>query len=259
MNPITHYILFTLPATLVGMILLKIFARIGVKIWDIQDRRERSPRIFNLLIILLPLLFFVIWFIPFFSYKHMGVPAGNLGVLLTFSPSVIILFYLFVFLRKEMIEIETKARKFEKYEKDQTEIWDLFHDGTLINAQENTPGNLLLTIELEYVREEFDEDFKYFLLELHECSLFEYYPSVWDIEIIKDIKSILKYDLWMTDVEKKNDQIIVYCSNGILKTKYKEYSIFLDTGTKVSKHDLGIKLDEAVEKAINSRENTGNK
>lgn len=84
-----------------------------------------------------------------------------------------------------------------------TEIWDVFHDGTLINVQENASGNLLLTIKLEYVREEFDEDFKYFLLELHECSLFEYYPSVWDIEIIKDIKSILKYDLWMTDVEKK--------------------------------------------------------
>ena len=86
-----------------------------------------------------------------------------------------------------------------------TEIWDLFHDGVLINAQENTPGNLLLTIELEYVREEFDEDFKYFLLELHECSLFEYYPSVWDIKIIKDIKSILKYDLWLKDVEKRNN------------------------------------------------------
>ncbi len=142
-----------------------------------------------------------------------------------------------------------------------TEIWDLFHDGTLINAQENTPWNLLLTIELEYVREEFDEDFKCFLLELHECSLFEYYPSVWDIEVIKDIKSvkdiksILKYDLWMTDVEKKNNEMIVYCSDGILKTKYRDYSIFLDTGTKVSKHDLGIKLDEAVKKAQNSKKN----
>jgi hypothetical protein len=146
-----------------------------------------------------------------------------------------------------------------------TEIWDLFHDGTLINAQENTPGNLLLTIELKCVREEFDEDFKCFLLELHEYSLFEYYPSVWDIKVIenikstKDIKSILKNDLWLKDVEKKNNEIIVYCSDGILKTKYKDYSIFLDTGTKVSKHDLKIKLDEAVKKALNSKKNLRDK
>ena len=127
-----------------------------------------------------------------------------------------------------------------------TEIWDVFHDGTLINAQENTPGNLLLTIELEYVREEFDEDFKYFLLELHECNLFEYYPSVGDIKAIKDIKSILKYDLWLKEAEKENNQLIIYCSDGILKTKYRDYSIFLDTGKKVSKDDLIIKENEAV-------------
>lgn len=143
-----------------------------------------------------------------------------------------------------------------------TKIWNLFHDGTLINAQENTPGNLLLTIKLEYVREEFDEDFKYFLLELHECSLFEYYPSVWDIKAIediksiKDIKSIIKYNLWLHDVEKRNDQIIVYCSEGILKTKYRDYSISLDTGTKVSTHDLGIKLNEAVKKAEETKEDS---
>jgi hypothetical protein len=147
----------------------------------------------------------------------------------------------------------------EQPEEDPTEIWDLFHDGVLINAQENTPRNLLLTIELEYVREEFDQDFKYFLLELHECSLFEYYPSVGDIKSIKDIESILKHDLWMKDVEKKNDQILVYCADGILKIKYKDYSIFLDTGTKVATQDLKIKLDEAVEKAINSRKNAGDK
>ena len=129
-----------------------------------------------------------------------------------------------------------------------TEIWDVFHDGTLINAQENTPGNLLLTIELEYVREEFDEDFKYFLLELHECNLFEYYPSVGDIKAIKDIKSILKYDLWLKEAEKENNQLIIYCSDGILKTKYRDYSIFLDTGKKVSKDDLIIKENEAVKK-----------
>lgn len=140
-----------------------------------------------------------------------------------------------------------------------TEIWDVFHDGTLINAQENTPGNLLLTIELEYVREEFDEDFKYFLLELHECNLFEYYPSVGDIKAIKDIKSILKYDLWLKEAEKENNQLIIYCSDGILKTKYRDYSIFLDTGKKVSKDDLIIKENEAVKKALNSKKNSRDK
>jgi len=118
MNPITHYVLFTLPATIVGMILLKISTRIGVKIWDIQDRKVRNPRIFNLLIILLPLIVFVIFFIPLYFYKKMNVPAGNLGVVLTFSPAVILLFYMFIFLRKDLMEIEDKAKKFEKEEKE---------------------------------------------------------------------------------------------------------------------------------------------
>lgn len=172
-------------------------------------------------------------------------------------------YFLIIYVLIKIIRVlkNTRAENIakEQSENDQTEIWNLFHDGTLVNAQENISGELVLTIELEYVREMFDEDFKYFLLELHECSLFEYCPSIGDIKTIKDIKSILKYDLWMTDVEKKNDQILVYCADGILKIKYKDYSIFLDTGTKVLTQDLRIKLDEAVEKAINSRENTGDK
>ena len=116
MNPITHYILFALSTTIVGMTLLKVFARIGVKIWDIQDRKERNPKIFNLLVIFLPLLCFVIFFIPLYFYKKMNVPAGSLGVVLAFSPSVIILLCMFTFIRKEGMEIEAKARKFEKEE-----------------------------------------------------------------------------------------------------------------------------------------------
>lgn len=170
-------------------------------------------------------------------------------------------FFLFIYVSIKTFKKISKTIS-EKYPKEPppeepTDIWDLFHDGTIKDVQENTRGNLVLTIELEYVRERFDEEFKYFLLELHESSLFEYFPSIGDIKAVKDLPSILKYDLWMTDVEKKNDQILVYCADGILKTKYKDYSIFLDTGTKVSTHDLGIKLDEAVEKAINSKENTG--
>lgn len=213
-----------------------------------------------------------VFYIPFIIVYALLAPFKGLPEWLFWAVALIaqyLGYFLFIYVLIKIIRVlkNTRAENIvnEQPEEDPTDIWDLFHDGTLINAQENTPGNLLLTIELEYVREEFDEDFKYFLLELHECSLFEYYPSVWDIEIIKDIqpindiKSILKYDLWMTDVEKKNDQIIVYCSNGILKTKYRDYSISLDTGKKVSKDDLIIKENEAVKKALNSRKNYSDK
>jgi len=152
---------------------------------------------------------------------------------------------------EEQLERDSSA---ERHAKDPTEIWDLFHDGTLIKVEENAQGNLVLTVELEYVREMFDEEFKYFLIELHECSLFEFSPSIGDIKPVKDVNSILKYDLWMTDVATKNDEIQIYCADGILKTEYKDYSITLDTGTRISTEELRAKADEAVKKSIESKE-----
>ena len=132
-----------------------------------------------------------------------------------------------------------------------TKIWNLFHDRTLINIQGEIPGDLSLTIDLEYLRKMFDQDGKWFLLELHKCSLFEFYPYPYadDDKAIDDQKSILNYDLWMTSAEKGNDQIIIYCFDGILKTRYRGYSIYFDTGKEVSENDLRIKEQESIKKA----------
>ena len=118
MDTYIYYVLCALLVTMVGMALFKMFARVGVKIWDIQGRKVRSFRIKMLTIVFVPLIIFVSIFIPFYLYREMDVPAGNFGEALAFLPAIALIFYLFVFLKKEGIEMEAKAKKYKKEEKE---------------------------------------------------------------------------------------------------------------------------------------------
>lgn len=123
-----------------------------------------------------------------------------------------------------------------------TKIWNLLHDGIIEKIEGAIPGDLLVTVEIKWIKQLFSRGNDCFYLKLTNCTLLEFYPFDKDI-LITNIQSILKYELWNASCEEEGDMIILYCSTGILKLKYDTSVAYLDKTTVITEQEIIAKLD----------------
>jgi hypothetical protein len=117
------------------------------------------------------------------------------------------------------------------------DIWNLLHDGTIARAVGTVPGDVQLSISINYLRCRFPDVGEYVVLTLHECTCLAYDPddppgSLTDLQAIATAKpEILKAEDW-TDPNK------VYCVSGTLRVFASAFSLGLDTGRSITFEEL---------------------
>ncbi|MGP0566961.1 MULTISPECIES: hypothetical protein [unclassified Nitrospina] len=121
-------------------------------------------------------------------------------------------------------------------------VWDLFHDGSIASIDGGVPGDLLLKIEIKWLKQLFSKENDWIWLELRNCKLFEFKPED-QSHYLQNISTIQKQDLWIEDCEESGEGLTVYCHGGILRTRYGNHIVYLEEGQVISEETIRSKLD----------------
>lgn len=117
------------------------------------------------------------------------------------------------------------------------DIWNVLHDGTIIEAAGVVPGDVRLTIAIDYLRSRFPDVGKHVLLTLRGCTALMYEldatgRTITKLDEIGEAEpEILRADEW------KNANK-VYCASGILHVFARAFSLALDSGRPVALKEL---------------------
>ncbi|WP_395009381.1 hypothetical protein [Undibacterium sp.] len=117
----------------------------------------------------------------------------------------------------------------------QQDVWGLFHDGILAKINGGVPGDLTIQLQIEYLRDEFDEDGDCFIVELGSCTKFKY--SEYEAEPTEDLQEIQNREIDVLYVSSQ-DPLVLDCSAGVLELEYKTMRVVLPSGRAVTYEDL---------------------
>ena len=132
-------------------------------------------------------------------------------------------------------------------------IWNLLHDGLIVNIEGEIPGDIILTVEIKYLRKMFSDDGENIIVKLYGCDFFQYRKDVGEI-IIKGLDSINENQVEILSGDLKDGEFTIFCQHmmyereksgsGQLKLRYKDFSIFLDNGKQVLLDELDQKAEQ---------------
>jgi hypothetical protein len=111
------------------------------------------------------------------------------------------------------------------------DIWAVFHDGVLKNIEGTVPGTLRLQIEIEYLREMFDEPGISFAVELNNCTKFKY--SEYEEQPTENIARVQEREPEVLYVLSEHP-LVLDCVMGTLELEYDAMRVTLPSGGEVS-------------------------
>jgi hypothetical protein len=117
------------------------------------------------------------------------------------------------------------------------DIWNVLHDGTIVGATGAVPGDVQLSISIDYLLRRFPGNGQHLILTLHDCTDFAYEPDdpkgrLTNLEAISAAEpEILKAENWK-DANK------VYCVSGTLHVFTRAFSLALDSGRTITLQEL---------------------
>lgn len=115
------------------------------------------------------------------------------------------------------------------------DIWGVFHDGVVSRVTGTVPGSVRLEIEIEYLRNMFEEPGNRFVVQLSDCSrlAFTEYGKAptEDLDEIQNSEPEILYVLSETP-------LTLDCATGALEVEYSEMTISLESGRLVSYDSL---------------------
>jgi len=107
----------------------------------------------------------------------------------------------------------------------------------------SVPGNVTVTVEIEYLRRMFSEHGSSIIVSLIDCVTFKY-QSYELSELLTDLSAISDAQPEILYSHVENDVIKVDCSNGTLWLEYRDFSLMLDDGQPITLDELGEKCDK---------------
>ena len=115
-------------------------------------------------------------------------------------------------------------------------VWDAFHDGSVIDIESRPGSELLLVVEIPYLREMFKESGTCFNIVLSKVKELRFTP--YDGSSVSNLAEIVGYEPEILNSEKVNDGVLLMCVNGQLTVQYESAVVFLDNGRLISDEEL---------------------
>lgn len=116
------------------------------------------------------------------------------------------------------------------------DFWRFFHDGVIDRISGSVPGNVVVEIEIEYLRQMFEGDGNSFNVNLTVCTKIEY--SVYDGAPISDMQEIVSNEPEILYVNETEPEVILDCAIGRLVLNYADARVSLDSGQQVTYEEL---------------------
>ena len=122
------------------------------------------------------------------------------------------------------------------------QIWNILHDGALVEIQGDVPGDLKIKVEIEYLANKLSGGFDNILVTLRNCELFEYerYWSKDETQTYKSIKELegISPSLEALSCDEKDGYLLIVDICGTIKTKYDSAHLALENGGPLSFEEL---------------------
>lgn len=113
-------------------------------------------------------------------------------------------------------------------------IWNLLHDGSIVQISGSLPGQIQVAVDIEYLRQRFCDPGDWILLTLYDCTAISYQP--WDCDqIVTDLATIAAAE---PEILSADEPTIVLCVSGILRVDATDFSIALDSGRTLTLEEL---------------------
>jgi hypothetical protein len=125
-------------------------------------------------------------------------------------------------------------------------VWNCFHDGEIVSISGVIPGDLIVTIEIEYLREEFPEPGNHILLRLTQCDSLTFFCYETN-QLTSGVDALHGVDLEILGAELEGKSLVVAIDVGRLTLHYQTELIELDSGRKLSPSELDDAANRAVE------------
>lgn len=122
-----------------------------------------------------------------------------------------------------------------RYFSDESELWNLLHDATLVCAQGSVPGDVTIVVEFGYLRHMFAGAGEGFVVRLRGCTLLEFEPR--DGPIQRGVTVVAEFEPEILSAES-GDPLQVCCTGGVLRLWYESVETALDTGRIISLSEL---------------------
>ena len=124
------------------------------------------------------------------------------------------------------------------------EIWNLLHDGSILEISGSIPGNVHLAVRIDYLRDRFPDPGHRIVLTLHGCTSFSYQPlessaSFADSAVpLTDLSAIAAAKPEIRHAKDWTHAHLVECGDGDLEAIAEGFSLALDNGRPISFEDL---------------------
>jgi hypothetical protein len=112
------------------------------------------------------------------------------------------------------------------------ELWNMLHDGSITKIQGSLP-DIALNVEIMYLREMFPGKGESFIVQLSDCTLFEYQPYE-ESEAVTNLCEIALLEPEMLMARTDTEVIVIGCTEGYLRIRYESFSISLDNGMAIT-------------------------
>jgi len=117
------------------------------------------------------------------------------------------------------------------------DIWNVLHDGEIIQIQGKVPGDLRLTISIAYLRHMFSDTGDSITLCLRGCSYFT--MNIWDENLVtSDPERIVKENTEILSTESLSTPVHVITTKGEIDTDFESFSLTLNDGKDISYESL---------------------
>lgn len=122
-------------------------------------------------------------------------------------------------------------------------VWNMLHDGCIVDVDGFVPGDVTVAVEIEYLRSMLPDPGDRFLVRLSGCTMFELRRFLTDQTLVSDLTTIAPEQSEILSAQLQDETVVVSMTQGAgpymeLHIRYDEVSISLENGRPVSVEEL---------------------
>ena len=117
------------------------------------------------------------------------------------------------------------------------EIWNVLHDGSIVAVSGRIPGEIRLSISIDYLRERFADPGKLIFVTLANCTHISFTPFGAANPIL-DTTEIVSAEPEILSAKFGNGRSVICCVSGILEVEAKDGDLALDSGHSITLQTL---------------------